>query len=451
MTTTSTTMGQPVQDGLEQCLRRTAGRGLWIVGAWITVFSLWAFWAPISGGVVAQGIVKVEANRRTITHRDGGTVARILVREGQTVRKGDVLVELEDVRVDASVDLLRAQLAADRLRQSRLEAEASGQTSWQVPSNLSNEFSDVKRFAEQAAKERAAFAARQSNLAAQVEGERRQARDTRTEIEIRMKERENAHTAVRLMREELALNQKLEQEQYVNRARVMAMQRGVSEYESRQFANEAELAQAKQRLGALEARLRLLQDGLVQQASEELRELGARIADTEQRLRSSSDDQTRQTVTASESGRLVNLRVNTPGSALGPREPIVDIVPVDAPLEVEVHLPLDVAAEVQVGTAAELKLMTADARYDRLLGATVIEVSADALTDERSGAPFLRALLQVTPEQASAVSGVGDRLSMGTLRPGMAAEVYIKTAERTPVGFLLEPITGYFRRAFREH
>lgn len=451
MTTTSTTMGQPVQDGLEQCLRRTAGRGLWIVGAWITVFSLWALWAPISGGVVAQGIVKVEANRRTITHRDGGTVARILVREGQTVRKGDVLVELEDVRVDASVDLLRAQLAADRLRQSRLEAEASGQTSWQVPSNLSNEFSDVKRFAEQAAKERAAFAARQSNLAAQVEGERRQARDTRTEIEIRMKERENAHTAVRLMREELALNQKLEQEQYVNRARVMAMQRGVSEYESRQFANEAELAQAKQRLGALEARLRLLQDGLVQQASEELRELGARIADTEQRLRSSSDDQTRQTVTAPESGRLVNLRVNTPGSALGPREPIVDIVPVDAPLEVEVHLPLDVAAEVQVGTAAELKLMTADARYDRLLGATVIEVSADALTDERSGAPFLRALLQVTPEQASAVSGVGDRLSMGTLRPGMAAEVYIKTAERTPVGFLLEPITGYFRRAFREH
>jgi HlyD family type I secretion membrane fusion protein len=451
MTTTSTTMGQPMQDGLEQCLRRTAGRGLWIVGAWITVFTLWAFWAPISGGVVAQGIVKVEANRRTITHRDGGTVARILVREGQTVRKGDVLVELEDVRVDASVDLLRAQLAADRLRQSRLEAEASGQTSWQVPSNLSNEFSDVKRFAEQAAKERAAFAARQSNLAAQVEGERRQVRDTRTEIEIRMKERENAHTAVRLMREELALNQKLEQEQYVNRARVMAMQRGVSEYESRQFANEAELAQARQRLGALEARLRLLQDGLVQQASEELRELGARIADTEQRLRSSSDDQTRQTVTAPESGRLVNLRVNTPGSALGAREPIVDIVPVDAPLEVEVHLPLDVAAEVQVGTAAELKLMTADARYDRLLGATVIEVSADALTDDRSGAPFLRALLQVTPEEASAVSGVGDRLSLGKLRPGMAAEVYIKTAERTPIGFLLEPITGYFRRAFREH
>jgi HlyD family type I secretion membrane fusion protein len=247
------------------------------------------------------------------------------------------------------------------------------------------------------------------------------------------------------MREELALNQRLEQEQYVNRARVMAMQRGVSEYESRQFANEAELSQARQRLGALEARIRGLRDGLVQQSSEELREVSARITDVEQRLRSSTDDRSRQTVVAPESGRLVNLRINTPGSALGAREPIVDIVPADAPLQVEVHLPLDVAAEVHSGTTAELKLLTAEARYERLLAAKVVEVSADALTDERNGTPFLRALLQVTPEPGSAAAAADK------LRPGMAAEVYIKTSERTPIGFLLEPVGGYFRRAFREH
>ncbi|MEK8032073.1 HlyD family type I secretion periplasmic adaptor subunit [Ideonella sp. DXS29W] len=444
--TTTMSVTTPV-DLLDQRLRNVARRGLWIIGAWFAIFTAWAVWAPISGGVVAQGIVKVEANRRTVTHRDGGTVARILVREGQTVRQGDVLIELEDVRVEASVDLLRAQLAADRLRQSRLEAEVAGQSAWKVPAALSAEFADVKRFAEQAAKERAAFVARQSNLNAQLEGERRQAQDTRTEIEVRLKERENTNRAAALMREELALNQKLEQEQYVNRARVMAMQRGVSEYESRQFANEAELAQAKQRLGALEARVRGLRDGLVQQASEELREVGARIADTEQRLRSSSDDRSRQTVVAPESGRLVNMRVNTAGSALGAREPIVDIVPVDAPLQVEVHLPLNVAAEVRTGTTAELKLLTAESRYERLLAARVIEISADALTDERSGAPYLRALLQVTPDDAGDDAGG----VFGRLRPGMAAEVYIKTTERTPMAFLLEPVGGYFRRAFREH
>jgi len=442
---TPNTMQLPAPDGaMDERLKVIARRGLWIIAAWIAVFALWAGLAPISGGVVAQGIIKVEANRRTVTHRDGGTVAKILVREGQTVRKGDVLIELEDVRVEASVDMLRAQLAADRLRQSRLEAEVAGLPSWKVPGSLPTEFSDVKRFAEQMAKEKAAFAIRQSNLAAQIEGERRQAQDTRTEIDVRLKERENTNRAAALMREELALNQRLEQEQYVNRARVMAMQRGVSEYESRQFANEAELSQAKQRLGALEARMRALHDGLVQQATEELREVGARVSDAEQRLRSSTDDRSRQIVLAPESGRLVNLRINTPGSALGAREPIVDIVPADAPLQVEVRLPLDVAAEVHSGTAAELKLMTAESRYERLLAAKVVEVSADALTDDRNGAPYLRALLQVTPEPGT------EAAVASKLRPGMAAEVYIKTTERTPIGFLIEPVGGYFRRAFRE-
>jgi HlyD family type I secretion membrane fusion protein len=429
---------------LDGRLRRLARRGLWIVLAWVLVFAAWGVWAPISGGVVAQGLVRVEANRRTVSHRDGGTVSRILVREGQDVRRGDVLIELDDVRVEASVDVLRAQLAGDRLRQSRLEAEAAGRDAWQPPAALLAEFKDVKRVADLAARERAAFVARRANVEAQVQGEQRQAADTRTEIEVRTKERANSSSAVALMREELELNQRLEKEQYVNRARVMSLQRGVSEYESRQWANEAELAQAKQRLGAFEARMRALRDGLVQQASEELREVGVRVADAEQRLRASQDDRSRQTVVAPESGRLVNLRVNTPGSAIGPREPIVDIVPADAPLQLEVRLPLDVVADVRSGTPAEVKLLTAGARYEKLLPATVVEVSADALTDDHSGAPFLRAMLRVTP-------GAEEAALVRTLRPGMAAEVYIKTTERTPLGFLLEPVGGYFRRAFREH
>lgn len=444
MSTLSLDDAAAVTPALDDRLKALARRGMWVIVVWLFLFLAWGAWAPISGGVVGQGLVGVEANRRTVTHRDGGTVGRILVREGQLVRRGDVLVELDDVRVDASVDLLRAQLAGDRLRQDRLEAEIAGRETWRAPAALAAEFNDVKRVGDLIAKEQSSFAARRANLNAQIEGEKRQAQDTRTEIEVRTKEQGNAASAVALMREELEVNQRLEKEQFVNRSRVMALQRGVSEYESRRMANEAELAQARQRLGALEARMRALRDGLVQQASEELRDVGVRVADAEQRLRSSQDDRSRQTVLAPESGRLINLRVNTPGSAIGPREPIVDIVPSDAPLQVEVRLPLDVAAEVREGTPAEVKLLTAGARYERLLAATVVEVSADALTDDRSGAPFLRAVLRVSPDEA-------DASLARSIRPGMAAEVYIKTQERTPIGFLLEPIGGYFRRAFREH
>lgn len=422
---------------------RITRRGIAILAAWLLLFGVWAVWAPISGGVVASGLVKVEADRRSVSHRDGGTVSAIRVKEGQTVRQGDVLVELDDVRVDASVGLLRAQLAADRLRQSRLEAEAAGTDRWSMPPALAQEFADVARFAEQAAKERATFDARRSNVLAQIDGERRQADDTRTEIAVRLRERENARKAMALMQEELALNQKLQQENYVNRTRVMGLQRAVSEYESRQLNNEAERAQAQQRLGALEARMRALRDALVQAAAEELREVGARISDAEQRLRASNDDQSRQKIVAPESGRLVNLRVNTVGSAIGPREPVVDIVPAGTPLQIELRLAPDAAADVTPGTAAEVRPLTAQSRYNKLLTGTVTQVSADSLEDERSGAAYVAVRVQV--DTSALPPGAPP------LQPGMAAEVYIKVAERTPLGFLVEPVAAYFRRGFREH
>jgi HlyD family type I secretion membrane fusion protein len=428
---------------LDTRMRGLVRRGLGIVVVWVGLMVAWALLAPISGGVVASGQVKVEANRRVVTHRDGGTVARIDVHEGQLVQRGDVLIELEDVRVDASVDLLRAQLAADKLRESRLETEAASARNWQPPAGLLADFRDVKRIDDMARKEAATFAARQANLLAQIAGDERQADSTRTEIAVRLSERDNAGKALKLMQDELAANQTLEQQQFVNRTRVMTLQRSVSEYQSRQLGNEADLAQARQRLEALQTHMRTLRDAQVQSSSEDLRDVQGRISDTEQRLRSSSDDQSRQKVLAPEAGRLVNLRINTVGSALGAREPIVDIVPQDAPLRVEARLPLEVAADIKVGTPAELRVLTAQTRYEKLLPGEVVEISADALQDERTGAPYLSALVQV-PAAALAQAGT-------PLRPGMAAEVYIKVAERTPMGFLTAPVTAYFRRAFREH
>ncbi len=422
--------------------RAIARRGAIALACWAALVGAWAAWAPIAGGVVSPGLVKVDANRRTVTHRDGGTVAAIRVREGQAVKRGDVLVELEDVRVDASVDLLRAQLGADLLRQSRLEAEAGGATTWSPPPALVQQFAALPGFDEQARKEARTFTARQSTLAAQVDGERQQAEAMRAEIGARGRERENATKAVALMKDELALNERLETEHFVNRTKVLGLQRAVSEYESRLHANDADLAQAQQHLDASALRVRALRDQLLQGAAEEAREIGARIADTQQRLRASRDEQSRQVVVAPESGVLMNLRVNTVGSALGAREPIVDIVPDGAPLVVETRLPLDVATDVRPGTPADVRLVSAAARYETLLPARVLQVTPDAMADEHTGQPYLRAQVAIDAT-ALARRGTG-------WQPGMAAEVYLKTSERSALGFLAEPITGFFRRAFRE-
>ncbi|MBN8488927.1 MAG: HlyD family efflux transporter periplasmic adaptor subunit, partial [Burkholderiales bacterium] len=274
----------------------------------------------------------------------------------------------------------------------------------------------------------------------QLGGAQSQSDAARQEIAARERERDRASRSLAAMREELAMNRQLEREQYVHRARLMTLERAVSDYEAQVASAEAEISQARQRLRGFEAQAGSQREARRQAAAEELREVEVRLADTEQRLHASRDDQQRQRVLAPVAGRLINLRVNTPGSAVGPREPLVEIVPADAPVLIEARLALDEAADVHPGLSADIRLAGQQARHQRLWPVEVVQVAADAREDERSGRPYVTVLLR-----ARADAGV----DMPPLLPGQAAEVYLKVSERTPLGFLAEPVAGFFRRAFR--
>ena len=447
----------PVEDARESgpaadvrpLLVRLRRQGVYALLVWTALMAAWSLAAPISGAVVAGGLVKVEANRQSVSHRDGGIVAQVLVREGQTVRKGDALIVLEDARIDSSVDLLSAQLETERLRKSRLEAEVAFASAW-MPSAGQRRLADKDaRVSEALRRELASFEARRRTVIGQLESVRGQRASTEGEMTARLRDRESTTEALRLMKEELASNEQLLEQNFVNRTRVLQFKRNVSEYESRIQTNEAELAQARQRASELEGRLQSLQDAYKQTAAEELRETTGRVVDFEERLRASRDAAGRQTVVAPADGRLVDLKVNTVGSAIGPREPIVDLVPADAPLVVEVRVAADAIADIHPGLGAEVQLLPYRQRSTDLIDATVLRVSADALTEQRSGAPYFSVQVELQKEslaQASQHHG-GDLAVL----PGMTAEVYIKTRARTPLDFLLNPLVSGMRRSFREH
>lgn len=421
-------------------LDRLRTQGLIALGAWLVLFLAWALWAPISGAVVGGGLVKVEANRQTISHRDGGIVAKLHVREGQVVERGQALLVLEDARIDSTVDLLSSQIEAERLRKMRLEAEMALRPTWSPPP-----LADAGlRLREALQRERAAFEARQRALQGQLEATRSQIADTEAEIRAHDRDHAAATEALRLQREELAANEALVKDSFVNRVRIGSLQRAVADYESRVELNRAERAKAVQKQTELQGRLTAARDGYLRTAAEELRDATARVVDLEERLRAARDAATRQVITAPVAGRLVDLKVNTIGSAVGPREPIVDIVPADVPLVVEVKVGADAAGDVRVGQAAEVSLMSYRKREIGMLQATVRRVSADALIEPRSGAAYFAVQVEVAPEELA-------RYSKLVLLPGMAAEVYIKTQERTALEFLMDPLTMAMRRSFREH
>jgi len=423
-------------------VQRWQRRGLLAIAVWSLLLAAWIIWAPISGAVVGYGAVKVELDRQAVTHRDGGIVAQVLVREGQSVTQGQVLVVLEDARIDASVELVQAQIDSERLRRSRLHAEAAVAPHWSNGGDVAASAA-ARRAPEALARERAAFEARRRSFEGQLASVRSQLKDTEGEIAAHQRNREALAAAIGLAREEVTSAQALQRDNFVARARVLSLERALAEYESRGQTIEADQAQARQRAAELQGRLLNLRLTYVQAATDDLRETSARVTDLEARLRAGVDTATRQRIVAPVAGRLVGLRVNTVGSAVGPREPIVDIVPTDVPLRIEVRLAADAVSEVRPGQSVDIRIPGQSYRYVGTLHGKVLNVSPDALNDARSGGSYFSVLVELLPDALARLQGL-------PITPGMAAEVFIVTSDRTVLQFLLDPLTAGLRRAFRE-
>jgi len=234
------------------------------------------------------------------------------------------------------------------------------------------------------------------------------------------------------------------EQRFVNRTRVMQLKRNVAEYQSRIDANEAELAHARQRGSDLEQRLASLRETFAQNAAAEQRDASAKIVELEEQWRTARDLSQRMVVTAPVAGRVIDLRVTTRGGSIGPRDPILDIVPEDNPLHVEARVGVDAIAALHAGAHADVRLTAYRQRTTPLIGGTVAYVSPDALADRQTGAAYY--LIQVRLDRASLAHA-----GAVAIQPGMGAEVFVRTDDRTAIEFLLEPLWNAGRRSLREH
>ena len=300
------------------------------------------------------------------------------------------------------------------------------------------------RVAEALAREAALFAARRSALDAQLRLVRQQQQAVAVEVGAREREHASVSGAMASMREELALNQTLLAQQFVNRTRVMQLERNAAEYQSRLDANRAELAQARQRAAELELRASSVRESFMQDAAAELRDTGAKRIELEEQLKSARDAAERKLVIAPVAGRVLDLRVATAGGAIGPRDPILDIVPDDNPLLIEARVAVDAIAELHAGLPTDVRLTAYRQRTTPLVTGRVVYVSPDALTDRQTGAAYYLLHVAREPESLAHAGGLA-------LQPGMGAEVFVRTHERSASEFLVEPLVNAARRSVREH
>ena len=403
----------------------------------------WMALAPLSAAVVAGAFVKVDLDRRPVQHAEGGTVREVLVRDGQRVALGQPMLVLGDVSVDADMNRLTYRVAAERASLARLEAEQAMQATIAWPQDVVQAAAADARVAEHVAKEKSLFAARREALVGQIALLRTQHERVVQEREALRAQIVQAGESMRHQKAELETNRNLLKDGFISATRISQIEATVADYGVKFEERRSELARAEQRLIDNNLRVKSLEGDYRQQASDQLKVASSRLSEIQQEQRKTSDASQRQVITAPAAGEVMNLKFTSPGAVVSPREPIADIVPTDPRLMVEARIRTEDVSRVQQGQAAEIRFTAFKYRSTHLVEGKAFYVSPDRLVDRATNQPYYVAMVEA---DAASLAQAGAM----RLQAGMPAEVYIKGEERTPLQYLVEPVTQMLRRAGRE-
>ena len=423
------------------------------IGAAIVVFFFvillgWAALAPLDAGVHAQGVIAVSGNRQTVQHREGGVVNGILIREGQTVRRGDVLVEMAAPDVTATERALTSDYLTLLAQRARLMAERVGQNGFAPPVEFGGLTGDDRMLADQAMQlQTAQMQARLGALSAQqgVLGQR--SGQIREEQFGYTQQRASYREQGRILAQEIAGMRELEKKGFASTNRLRALERAQAELRGQEAAMAAQIAKSGEGMGEARMQSLSIRSQTLAEVANDLRDTQLKLSEVLPKLIATREQLQRTKVRAPVSGQVVGLTVFTIGGVVAPGQTLMEIVPQDRRLVIQVQVAPADADDVYAGQTAEVRFLSVHERNLPLLTGTVRTISADSFTDEKSGRSFFRAEVLVPPDELRRVAGV---LGHGQLRPGLPVEIVLSVRKRTALQYLFDPLTSSFWRALRE-
>ena len=406
-------------------------------------FGLWSVATSIAGAVVASGQIRVEQNRQVVQHPDGGVVAEIAVEEGQRVAAGDLLVRLDGSLLRSELAIVEGQLFEVQARRARLEAERDDAPEPVMPASLLEVAAQRPEVAELVEGQVRLFAASREAEATQVDQLSKRVAQFRSQIEGIDAQITAMDRQLALIRQELGDQRGLLERGLAQSSRVLTLERE----EARLMGVAGELAalraQSEGRVTEIELDIARTAAERRQEANSQLRDIGSSELELVERRRALIERIERLDVRAPASGSVLGLQVTTPRSVIRPADPILFVVPQDRPLVIAVNVQPIHIDEVHVGQTVRLVFPAFQSRRMPELHGRVVVVSADALTNQNTGEAYYTAEIVLDPDEAA-------KLGNDVLLPGMPVEAFIRTGDRSPLAYLLQPFTDYFRRAFRE-
>jgi len=428
--------------------------GLAVLVVWLGCFGVWAGVAPLNSAVVASGTFVATGQNKLVQHFEGGIIREIAVKDGDVVEANQVVVRMDDTAANSK--LRRLVLKKYRLlaMKARLEAEMSSSETIDAPSAFSESARDpeIKAILE---RQRAELWARQASLATEESVLLKQIAGLEESIRGYQAQVQSTKQRIALFAEELKDKNSLLGQQLVRKSDVLALRRSEASLGGELGEYLGRIADSKERIAQANEKIAQLHSTALRDAIKELRETEADLDDVEEQIRAAQDVVDRVDVRSPVRGIVVKKNFHTPGGVVSPGAVILELLPIGEERIIEAHMnPKDIS-HVSVGQEALVRLSALNQRITPMVGASVIYVSADALASQVQ----VKTETQPDSDTRREFYVVRVRLDQDDIlrrmpefipTPGMPADVYIKTGERTFFEYMMKPVFDSFSRAFRE-
>ncbi len=424
--------------------------GPWIVLGLAVIFTvfggggLWATYASISGAVVASGTITVESKVKIVQHLEGGIVEQIFVRNGDEVKFGDPLLRLGDASLKANLNIVSNNLIELLAREARLEAELAGNERISFPQELIG-IEDGALTQQIMDSKTALFEARREARIGQKTMMRQQIVQMGEQIQGLKAQMQSRIDQAEILEGSIERKQSAVDDGIVSLDSMDQLLQQLTQFAGDTGALRSQIAEVNSTIAQTELQIFQIDIDLRENVQAELRVVSSELSSLREQKIAYEDRLFRTLVVAPVSGRVHSLTINTVGGVVPPGGPIMQIIPGSDRLIIEAKINVTDIDQISFGQEANVVLSAFDTRTTPTLSARVLNISAAQVVDEQSNIPYFVVDVEIVESELSKLT------PEQVLLPGMPAEIYIRTGERSPLDYLLKPLSDQIMRAFREN
>lgn len=407
-----------------------------VLGAWMT-------FAPLDSASVASGKVVVEGNKKSIQHLEGGIVEAIYVKDGDSVKKGELLLKMDEIHAKAQLETVLSQYYEALALECRLKAERDGLKKILFDKEIIDFGNGLKnRLIDGQTR---LFTSRKEALKSEKEIMLQRIAQLKQQIEGNRSIIKSKESRLKSYREEIEEWKVLYEEQLTDKLKLRELQRDSETIVGDIASSEAEIARLYVEINETKSQILLRKQEFSKEVGSELRDTQSSLADMRARLYSLKDTLNRTEIIAPVEGIVVGMDTHTIGGVISPGQIILEIVPGISEMIIIAQVPTTDIDKVTKGLKANVRFSAFNLQMAHVVEGEVIHISADSFVDEVTGMPYYEAEVRLTKEGHKQL-----KENKFFLVHGMPAEVMIKTGERTVLSYLLKPIRKMFTKAFRE-